>query len=187
MTTSQVLGLLIFLDRVWDTPWWRFQNITQTCHSCPDMGIQRFWVHNLWNWRMQTTCLSSLLTTTTTKVCEIQMEKPNEKSQENSDLKLFSIWSKATGCLASLPPLWLKPSNQGMFPLWFEMSLTRNLPIRTLDGARWESLCSSCRGTIFSALAFQEQLRDIADLTENLSLWYSSDKLPLISHSSNIH
>lgn len=56
----------------------------------------------------------------------------------------------------------------------------RTLPVRTLDGAWWESVCSTCSGTIFSVLSF-------SGLTEKLSPWYSSDKLPSISHSSNIH
>ena len=35
--------------RVWDTPWWRLQNMAKIHHTCPEKAIQRFWVHNLWN------------------------------------------------------------------------------------------------------------------------------------------
>jgi hypothetical protein len=34
--------------RVWDTPWWRLENMAQTCYIYPDMGIQRVQVHSLW-------------------------------------------------------------------------------------------------------------------------------------------
>lgn len=50
-----------YFVRVWDTPWWKLQNMAKICHICPDAKIQRFRVHNLWNWHMPRTGLSSLL------------------------------------------------------------------------------------------------------------------------------
>lgn len=119
------------------------------------IGNQRFGAHNFWNLAYAKNLSLHIHTPQS-----YRRLKWNNQMKKNKKAQTWSCFQFEASPMTALPPshpsLLLQQSHQRLFPLWLEMSWTRDLPVRTLDGARWESLCSDCSRVVFSARSFLE-------------------------------